>query len=381
MSQFVTRREFLKLSSSALALAALPPLSPPLGDQAGQRENRFGRVTIWRAGVHSEPDPQAPQVSERQYDALVNILNEVKGVGHYDHNPIWYRIADGYIYSSWVQPVMYRFNRPITQVEPPGLLAWVTVPYTDLRARPDPSLQRSYRVYYDAIFRVVDVQITPDEPFLQPPSAPPCPSDPLLADILQGKCAPTGDAGGADGGASKKSRQVWYGLRDGLTWGGVHGARAEHLRIIPPEELTPLSPEVEDKRILIELSKQQLTCFEGQDAVFATRLSSGLPGMVTPVGIHHVLQKTHTTRMIGGVGQNYYDLPGIGFTTYFTAKGVAIHGTYWHNDYGRRRSHGCVNTPTTAAQWVYRWTRPDVPYDQQRLIANKQDATVIEVVY
>jgi hypothetical protein len=340
MSRLVTRREFLKLGSSALALAALPPLPLPPDDLAARGENRLGRVTVWRAWVHGEPDPHAPRVGERRFDAIVNILDAVEGVGHYDHNPIWYRIVGGYIYSSWVQPVEYRFNRPIKQVESPGMLAWVTVPYTDARARPDPGLPRRYRLYYDAVFRVVDVQI-PDE----------------------------------------KSRQVWYGLRDGLTWNGVNWVRAEHLRVIPPEELTPLSPEVEDKRILIELSKQWLTCFEGQDAVFDTRLASGMPGMVTPVGAHRVLTKAPTTRMIGGEGEDHYDLPGIGFVTYFTAKGVAIHGTYWHNDYGRRRSHGCVNTPTTAAQWIYRWTRPNVPYDKQRLTANKDDATSIEVVY
>jgi hypothetical protein len=339
MSQPVTRREFLKLSSSALALAALPAPPLPPDDLAARGESRFGRVTAWQAWVHSEPDPEAPHVGQRRFDAIVNVLDEVEGVGHYDHNPIWYRIVGGYIYSSWVQPVEYRFNRPITHVEPPGMLAWVTVPYTDARARPDYSLPRRYRLYYDAIFRVVEVHL-PDE----------------------------------------RPGQVWYGLRDGLTWSGVSWARAENFRIVPPEELTPLSPRVKDKRILIELGKQRLTCFEGQDAVFETRLSSGLPGTVTPVGTHRVLQKAPTTRMIGGQGSGYYDLPGIGFVTYFTSSGVAIHGTYWHNDYGRQRSHGCVNTPTAAAQWIFRWTRPDVPYDQQRVFAKADDATVIEVV-
>jgi hypothetical protein len=295
-------------------------------------------VTTWRAWIHSEPDPQAPRVDERRYDAIVNILDEVAGVGHFAHNPIWFRVVGGYIYSSWVQPVQYRLNQPVTQVESSGVLAWVTMPYTDVRAGPDASLRRSYRLYYDAIFRVVEVQT---------------------------------DAAGA----------VWYGIRDGLTWSGVHWARAAHLRVIQPEELAPLSSEGKEKRVVIELGKQLLTCFEDDDAVFETRLSSGMPGMVTPLGVHRVLQKVPTTRMIGGVGDDYYDLPGIGFCTYFTPKGVAIHGTYWHNDYGRRRSHGCVNVPTPAAQWVYRWCRPDVPYDSQRTFARADDATVIQVIY
>jgi hypothetical protein len=338
MNRLITRRAFLKLSGSSLAFAALPQLPLPPDDLSTRVESRWGRVTTWRAWVHSEPDPAAPQIGERSYDAVVNILEEVQGVGHYDHNPVWYRIVGGYIYSSWVQPVDYQFNRPIRAVEPPGLLAWVTVPYTDVRVRPDPSLYRSYRLYYDAVFRVLEVQ-------------------------------------------QDEADQVWYGLRDGLTWGGLHWAKAEHLRVIPRDELAPLSPASPQKRILIELGRQWLTCFEGEDAVFETRLSSGMPGMVTPIGIHRVLWKVPTTRMIGGEGRNYYDLPGIGFCTYFTPKGVAIHGTYWHNDYGRRRSHGCVNTPTAAAQWVYRWCRPDVPYESQRVTAAPDDATTIEVVY
>jgi hypothetical protein len=338
MSHQITRRAFLKLSSSAFALTALPSLPLPPDDLAARPESRFGRVTTWRAWVHSEPHPEAPRIDSRNYDDIVNILDEVEGVGHYSHNPIWYKNVGGYIYSSWVQPVEYRYNRPIKKVEPPGLLAWVTVPYADVRSQPDRNLRRNYRLYYDAIFRVIDVQ--------------------------------TDDVG-----------DIWYGVRDGLTWGGVNWARGEHLRIIPPKELAPLSPRIVQKRILIELSKQWLTCFEGEDAVFDTRLSSGLPGMVTPQGTHRVLQKVHTTRMTGGVGRNYYDLPGIGFVTYFTPKGVAIHGTYWHNDYGRQRSHGCVNVPTAASQWIYRWCRPDVPYEEQRVFAKANNATVIEVVY
>jgi hypothetical protein len=338
MPRSLTRRGFLKLGGSALALAALPPLPLLPDDLANWRASRFGRVTTWQAWVHSEPDSNAPRVGERRRDDIVSILASVVGVGYYDHNPAWYKIVDGYIYSSWVQPVEYRFNRPVKRIEAPGVLAWVTVPYTDVRAHPDLALRPSYRLYYDAIFRVIDLQ--------------------------------------TDG-----SGNVWYGVRDGLTWSGINWAQAEHLRVVSHEELEPLSPFVEEKRILIELSRQWLTCLEGKDVVFQTRLSSGLPGMATPIGIHHVLQKTHTTRMIGGVGSNYYDLPGIGFVTYFTAKGVAIHGTYWHNDYGRPRSHGCVNTPTAAAQWIYRWCRPDIPYEDQRIFARADDTTVIEVVY
>ena len=58
---------------------------------------------------------------------------------------------------------------------------------------------------------------------------------------------------------------------------------------------------------------------------------------------------------------NIYNLPGVPWCCFFTGYGNAFHGTYWHNDYGRPRSHGCVNLPTAQAKWLYRWTRPVVP--------------------
>lgn len=44
------------------------------------------------------------------------------------------------------------------------------------------------------------------------------------------------------------------------------------------------------------------------------------------------------------------------------ALGAAIHSTYWHNDFGRPRSHGCLNCPPEAASWLFRWTMPHVDY-------------------
>jgi lipoprotein-anchoring transpeptidase ErfK/SrfK len=46
---------------------------------------------------------------------------------------------------------------------------------------------------------------------------------------------------------------------------------------------------------------------------------------------------------------------------YITEGGISFHGTYWHNDYGRPHSHGCINLAPQAAKWLFRWTRPSVP--------------------
>jgi hypothetical protein len=65
----------------------------------------------------------------------------------------------------------------------------------------------------------------------------------------------------------------------------------------------------------------------------------------------------------GDAEEGIYDLPGVPWCSFFTGTGVAIHGTYWHNDYGRPRSHGCVNLPSMDAKFIYagpaRSSRPE----------------------
>ncbi len=84
--------------------------------------------------------------------------------------------------------------------------------------------------------------------------------------------------------------------------------------------------------------------------------------------------------MIGGDEGDRYDLPGVAFPVYFTWSAVAIHGTYWHNDYGRRHSHGCVNVTNQAAQWIFRWVEPVAAYDEYRVNATPETATRIVVI-
>ena len=69
----------------------------------------------------------------------------------------------------------------------------------------------------------------------------------------------------------------------------------------------------------------------------------------------------------GDAVQNVYNLPGVPWCSFFTGMGHAIHGTYWHNDYGRPRSHGCVNLPSELSKWIYRWSNPLVPPEEDYL--------------
>ena len=74
---------------------------------------------------------------------------------------------------------------------------------------------------------------------------------------------------------------------------------------------------------------------------------------------------------------NSYDLPGIPWVCYITEDGVAFHGTYWHNDYGKPRSHGCINLTPQAARWIYLWTMPYV--DPQKDGDYDETATAVDV--
>jgi lipoprotein-anchoring transpeptidase ErfK/SrfK len=67
--------------------------------------------------------------------------------------------------------------------------------------------------------------------------------------------------------------------------------------------------------------------------------------------------------MAGGTNESGWDLPGIGWTSLFVGDGVAIHSTFWHNNFGEPMSHGCVNVRPDDAKWIFRWTHPAVSFE------------------
>ena len=63
-----------------------------------------------------------------------------------------------------------------------------------------------------------------------------------------------------------------------------------------------------------------------------------------------------TRTMTGVLGGEYYNVPNVPWVMYFTNVGHAIHGAYWHNAFGTRRSHGCINLPVPFSEQLYRIT-------------------------
>jgi hypothetical protein len=115
-----------------------------------------------------------------------------------------------------------------------------------------------------------------------------------------------------------------------------------------------------EKWIEINLYEQTLIAYEGDRPVYATIISSGLPGedFETPQGMFRIWIKKKFAKMSGGEpGEDYYFLEDVPYHMYFD-KSYAIHGAYWHDNFGLRQSHGCVNTSPRDAKWLFDWTMP-----------------------
>lgn len=112
------------------------------------------------------------------------------------------------------------------------------------------------------------------------------------------------------------------------------------------------------KRIVVDRSEQMLYAYDGEELAFKITISTGHDLTPTPRGNFRVFKKTPSRYMQGplpGISYDYYDLPGVPWNMYFTAEGGAIHGAYWHTNFGQQWSHGCVNVPLDIAKELYEW--------------------------
>ena len=107
----------------------------------------------------------------------------------------------------------------------------------------------------------------------------------------------------------------------------------------------------------IDLFEQTLAAYVGDRMVYATLVSSGLPGWNTPPGLSQVWHKVEAGKMSGADQRpDYYFLEDVPWTLYFN-RDVALHGAYWHDSFGYRHSHGCVNLAPQDARWLFEWAQ------------------------
>ncbi len=126
----------------------------------------------------------------------------------------------------------------------------------------------------------------------------------------------------------------------------------------PPRAAPAAAPETSKgaKWIDINLSEQRLTAFEGQAALLSVLISSGTAAHPTVIGNFAVNTKVRSQTM-SGPG---YRLPNVPWVMYFY-RDYAIHGTYWHSNFGHPMSHGCINVTIADAAWLYTWASIGTP--------------------
>lgn len=315
----------MKLSGLGLAGLIVPPLNFHLDDPFDSQQ---GRVTIRMVWMYERPSLDSTKVRICYRDLLLDIINTAISDDAAAYNRVWYEIgrdgqSQGFVYSGNIQPVRTILNTPRTDIPQEGLLTEVSVPYTDAYEKPDKKSKVAYRMYYETTHWV--------------------------------KSALTGDDG-----------LVWYQVRDDK-WDKLYYANAEHIRVMTTEELAPISPDVpnENKRILVQLENQLLLAYENDLPVFGAPISSGgifsVGTYTTPQGSFITYYKRPSRHMAAGdLAASGFDLPGVPWVQYITEAGLSLHGTFWHNDFGRPRSHGCINLSMVAAKWLFRWTTPEV---------------------
>jgi hypothetical protein len=339
----LTRRDFLRWSGAGLlGLFALPFL--PSAQQleriqrlekaplAGWKEDK---ITLGRAVDDSVPVFDRPSLAGklvRMYyrDILLDIDEVTIGDEKPAHNRVWYHVRGlGYAHSGKVQPVQLRLNPPAVSIPAKGQLAEVTVPFTDVIHNLQKPDWVKYRLYYATVHWVLGI----------------------LRD----------DAG-----------KSWYALWDDK-FKETYYAHAEHFRLLEQADTAPIAPEVpiEQKRIEVWREAQLVIAYANDEPALITKTSTGgrfIDGdYTTPSGLYVTSRKRPSRHMASEdlAAPNSYDLPGVPWVCYITRNGISFHGTFWHNDFGKPRSHGCINLPTAAAQWLYRWTHPSVPFNAE----------------
>ncbi len=115
-------------------------------------------------------------------------------------------------------------------------------------------------------------------------------------------------------------------------------------------------PPTTGRWIDVNVTNQTVTAYEGATPIKTVRTSTGLPRTPTVLGTFKIYRKLATQTMSGGnqfSGDHDY-LPNVPNVMYFY-QGYALHGTYWHSNFGRPMSHGCVNLTLADAKWFYEW--------------------------
>ncbi len=149
--------------------------------------------------------------------------------------------------------------------------------------------------------------------------------------------------------------------------------------VTPAHPLTPPDLAPNEKWIDVDITRQALVAYEGQTPVFATLISTGRRNaqdkehdFPTPQGNFHIREKHVTTTMDGDVASDGpYSIEDVPWVMYFEGS-YALHGAFWHDQFGHMRSHGCVNMAPDDARTLFAWSSPHLPDGWHGVIATEE---------
>ncbi len=150
----------------------------------------------------------------------------------------------------------------------------------------------------------------------------------------------------------EKGEQVWYRIGPEM-WIPQHVVGLVFPRTEPPEGV-PASRWIE-----VNVFEQTLSVYEQSRLIYATLISSGIGEFYTRVGVFRIAEKLELETMRGAFladRSDFYYLEDVPWTMYYDGA-RALHGAYWHDNFGFPQSHGCVNLAITDAYWLYQWAR------------------------
>ena len=346
LNSAITRRGFLK--SSALGILGMTALNHPFrfsikgAKQAKGQDVQLGRVLKSSIPIHASPHFSSTVLRTETFNAVLEIDQTMEGDSDNAGNLVWYRLNDdGCIHSSGIQVVQNIINPVLSNLNPYGVLAQVTVPFTQAWKARQNAYQKNQLYFYGSTHWVTGL-------------------------------------------AKDEQGNFFYKVKDDR-WGYIYYVSASHLYIVDEEELLPVNATdpPREKRIEVNQQDQSITAYEGDQPVFFSPMSSGIKNderdYSTPPGEYRIHYKRPSRHMVhGGVsGDQSPDLHGVPWVSYFTNSGIAFHGTYWHNDFGLPRSFGCVNLPIPAARWIYLWTLPVVPPRAKTFVSNQGTRVIV----
>jgi hypothetical protein len=373
MKQKLSRRDFLKIAGASLGAltsfgfnpykrADLEYLSSPKRLPQFPTSTIIGRV-VDAVDLRSRPtndEALNTAIGKLPPDTLVEWNRQVVGNVLYGlTNQRYIETPQGFLYSSMVQPTRNLPNTPVTEMPAgqQGFWAEVTVPYVDLAHEgtvASPWLQDHIaynfppRLYYGQVVWID--QIRTSNGFVE--------------------YRWNEDANGHGYG---------YGAYGEFFWADGAG-----LKVLTEEDVAPINPTIDpnEKKIAANLDNQTLSCFEGNTEVYFCRISSGLKydadgqisnKLATPVGNLLTHWKIISINMTAGTSQAGYSTPAVPWSTSISGDGIAIHGAFWHNAFGEKRSHGCINVSPDDAKWIFRWTTPYVSLTQSEMRVSLPD--------